>query len=96
MSEQQKRQFEIVVGEGPPHGDLYELEQTTYYRVVDTRSREVVMAFQGDMEASLSRDDGMWTDHRFSGVHEVTLAPDGQSIVVKYCDGREETVSLSG
>ena len=96
MSEQRAGRFEVVIEEGPPHGDLYELEQTTYYRIVDTRSQEVVMTFQGDMEASLSRDDGMWTDHRFSGVHEVALAPDGQSVVVKYCDGHEETVQLPG
>ena len=96
MSEQQMERFEIVVEEGPPHGDLYELEQTTYYRVVDTHSREAVMTFQGEMEASLSKDDGMWTDHRFSGVQEVNLAPDGQSVVVTYCDGHEETVPLPG
>ena len=96
MSEQRAARFEIVVEDGPPHGDLYELERTTYYRVVDTRSREVVMTFQGEMEASLSRDDGMWSGHRFSGVQEVTLAPDGQSVVVTYCDGHKEIVVLPG
>jgi hypothetical protein len=48
MSEQRAERFEIVVEEGPPHGGLYELEQRTYYRVVDTRSQEVVMTFQGN------------------------------------------------
>jgi hypothetical protein len=94
MSEQRAERFEIVVEEGPAHGDLYELERTTYYRVVDTHSQEVVMTFQGDMEARLSTSNGMWADHRFFGVYEVTLAPDGQSVVVKYCDGHEETVPL--
>jgi hypothetical protein len=86
----------VVVEEGPPHGDLYELEQTTYYRVVDTRSNEVVMTFRGEMEASLSTSTGMWDDHHFSGVCELTIAPDEQSVIVKYCDGREEMVPLPG
>jgi hypothetical protein len=85
-----------VIEEGPPHGDLYELEQTTYYRVVDTRSNEVVMTFRGEMEASLSTSTGMWDDHHFSGVCELTIAPDEQSVIVKYYSGREETAPLPG
>ncbi|MFL7792856.1 MAG: hypothetical protein AB8I69_12000 [Anaerolineae bacterium] len=96
MSEQRTGRFEIMIEEGSPHGDLYELVQTTYYRVVDTNSQEGVMTFQSDMEASLGRENGMWADHSLSGVQEVTLAPDRQSVVVKYCDGLEETVPLPG
>ncbi|MCP4541419.1 MAG: hypothetical protein GY832_30180 [Chloroflexi bacterium] len=94
MSEQPKSRFEVVVKEGPPHGDLYELEQTTYYQVVDMRSKEVVMTFQGEMEASLSTSSGSWDDHHFSGVREVIIAPDEQSVIVKYYDDREEIVPL--
>jgi hypothetical protein len=94
MDEQRAGRFEVLVEEGPPRGDLYELEQTTYYRVVDTHLKEVVMTFQGEMEASLSTTTGMWDDHRFYGVCGVTIAPDERSVIVKYCDGREEAVLL--
>jgi hypothetical protein len=86
--------FELLVEVGSPHGGLYELEQTTYYRVVDRRSDEVVMTFEGEMEASLSTTTGMWDETRFSGVREVLLAPDEQSVIVQYHDGREEIVPL--
>jgi len=82
------------VQEGAPHGGLYELEQTTYFYVVDRHSDEVVLTFEGEMEASLSTTTGMWDDYRFSGVREVLLAPDEQSVTVRYFDGREETVPL--
>ncbi len=87
-------QFEVLVQEGAPHGGLYELEQTTYYHVVDRRSKKVVLTFQGEMEASLSTTTGMWDDYHFSGVCEVRIAPGEQSVVVRYHDGREETAPL--
>jgi hypothetical protein len=59
MDEQPSGRFKVVVGEGSPHGDLYELEQTIYYRLRDTHSKKVVMAFQREMEASLSRSTGV-------------------------------------
>ncbi|MBN1135770.1 MAG: hypothetical protein JXM73_04250 [Anaerolineae bacterium] len=94
MCEQQTGRFEVLVEEGPPHGGLYELEQTIYYKVVHRRSGQVVMVFEGQMEASLSTTTGMWEDYRLSGVCEVAIAPDEQSVIVKYCEGREETVPL--
>ena len=94
MVEQPLTRFEVVVEQGPPHGDLYELEQTTYYHVVDRHTQQVVMTFQSEMEATLSRDSGMWDDYRFSGVCEVAIAPDEASVVVTYCTGREERVRL--
>ena len=94
VCEQQPRRFEVVVEEGPPHGGLYELEQTTYCRVVDRQSGQVVMTFECQVEASLSTTTGMWEDYRLSGVSEVSIAPDEQAVVVKYYDGREETVPL--
>ena len=92
MAEAPKRRFKVEVEEGPAHGDLYELEQTTFYRVVDTRSKKVVMIFEGEMEARLS--GGMWSDHRHSGACEVTIAPDERSVRVKYHGGHAETVPL--
>jgi hypothetical protein len=91
MEKQQARRFEVQVEEGAPHGGLYELEQTTYYRVVERASGEVMMTFQGEMEASLSTATGMWDDYRFSGVCEVTIADGERSVQVRYHDGREET-----
>jgi hypothetical protein len=94
VAEQQTGRFEVVVERGSPHGDLYELEQTIYYQVVDRQSHEIVMTFECEMEASLSTTTGMWDDHRFSGVCEVSIAPDERWVVVQYCDGREEMVPL--
>ena len=94
MRGQQAGRFEVVVEDGSPHDGLYELEQTTYHKVVDRYSGQVVMTFEGQMEASLSTTTGMWDDYRLFGVCEVILAPDEQAVIVKYCDGHEETASL--
>ncbi len=85
--------FRVEVEEGPAHGDLYELEQTTFFRVIDTRTGKVVLALEGEMSARL--DGGVWSDHQYSGVREVVIAPDQRSVHVKYHDGRRERVSLS-
>lgn len=94
MSEQPAVRFRVVVEEGSPHGGLFELEQTTYYHVVDARSGEVVMTFQGEMQASLSRDTGMWDAYAYSGARDVAISADGESVVVTDRDGRKETVAL--
>jgi hypothetical protein len=94
MNEPPPARFEILVVEGPPHGDLYELEQTTYYHVVDKRSGQTILTFERQMEAGLSTDCGLWDGYRFSGVDEVRLAPEGNSVLVRTCDGREESVPL--
>jgi hypothetical protein len=86
--------FQVVVEEGPPRGDLYELEQTTTFRVVDRASGDVILTFRGLLEASFSRDTGLWDDYSTSGVREVILAPNEDSVTVRYHDGREERVSL--
>ena len=86
--------FEVVVREGSPRGDLYELEQKTTYQVVDRRSDRIIMVFESLMEASLSRDTGLWDDYRFTGTSEVRITADGQSVLVTYHDGREETIPL--
>lgn len=86
--------YEVVVEEDVPRGDLYELEQTTCYRVVDRQSNRVVLVFEGRMEASLSHDDGLWGEPHVSGVRRLTVAPDERSVRVEYHDGREEWVPL--
>lgn len=94
MKTQPSPPFAVIIEEEPPHGDLFELAQTTVYRVVDTRTQTVVRAFTGELTASLSRETGMWEDYQFSGVRAVTLAPDGVTALVHYFDGREEAVPL--
>jgi hypothetical protein len=94
MIEHRPVRFRVVVEEGPPHGDLYELEYATCYHIVDTCSGEVVMTFQGEMQASLSRTNGMWYNYTGSGICEVAIAPDEESVIVRGCDGRTEIVPL--
>jgi hypothetical protein len=90
----QEVRFVVLVEEGPPRGGLFELEQTTYHRVVDTRTQAVVLTFRGEMAASFSATTGSWEDYHGSGVREVTVAPDERTVIVKYYDNREETVAL--
>ena len=94
MSQQPARRFEVQVEEGGGHGDLYELEKTTYYHVIDTRTQEIVLTFEGEKSTSLSRSTGQWDDFQYGGVREVTVALDEQSVLVKYYSGREESVPL--
>ena len=86
--------YEIVVEDGAPRGDLYELEQTTYFHVVDRLADRVIMTFRGEMEASLSRENGMWDNYHYAGVREVIISADEQSISVRYYNGREEKIAL--
>lgn len=86
--------YEVRTEEGPAHGGLYALEQTTYYHVVDLKTNDVVMSFESRMSASLSGTGQGWTDHQHSGVSSVTIAPDGRSAVVVHHDGWEEQVPL--
>lgn len=92
MNEESKERFLVVIEEGNAHGGLYELEQTTYYRVVDTYSNKPIMTFQAEMSASLV--NGMWDNYYYSGVCEVTLSADNLSVYVKYYNGQTEIVSL--
>lgn len=94
MNGQPEKRFNVVIEEGHPHGGLYELEQTTYYHVIDTRTEEVVMTFRGEMEASLSTSTGQWDDYHFYGVSEVTITSDETAVKVQYYDGREEILAL--
>jgi hypothetical protein len=94
MEERRPGRFEVIIIEGPPHGDLYELEQTTTYQVIDTQSQKVVVEFEGETSARLSTDSGLWDDYRTYGVCDVRISPDGQSAIVEHCDGRVEEILL--
>jgi hypothetical protein len=94
MDQQHTGRFEVQVEEDVPRGGLYQLEQRTWYRVVDRSSLQVVMTFQGQVEASLSPDSGMWEDLCGYGVRDVTIAHDERSVLVRYYDGRKEMALL--
>jgi hypothetical protein len=91
--EHPRARFAIRIEEGNPHGDVFELEQTMYFHIVEIARNEVVMTFRGDMEARFA-GNGMWEDHQYSGVKAVSIAPGEQSVLVTYHDGREEVVAL--
>lgn len=86
--------YRVLVEEGPPRGDLYELEQTTTFRVVDARSNAVMLAFEGCFSARLSADTGLWADEAYTGALSVALMPDESAVIVRWADGREERVAL--
>ena len=86
--------YEIREEKGSPRGDLFELEQKTYYHVVDRYSEEIIMTFEALMEATLSRDDASWDNYEFTGAREVIISPDEESVTIRYFDGLEETLPL--
>jgi hypothetical protein len=94
MSDPAPGRYEVVEERGSPRGDLFELEQRTYYHVVDRHTDEVILTFEALMEASLGRDTGMWDDYLFTGACEVAIGPDGRSVTVTYHNGCEETFPL--
>jgi len=67
-------------------GGLFELEITTTFEVVDTRTDAVVMRFTGDYSASY---DGVgWGDGTAGGVRAVTIAADERSVEVRLAGGQ--------
>jgi hypothetical protein len=78
---------------GSAHGDLCELEQTTYWHVMDWQTMTVVRTLTGGMSARLA--GGLWADHAFGGVQDVTVSPSGQ-IQVHDETGRVETLIRPG
>lgn len=86
--------YEVRTEDGPTQEGLYERVKTTSYQVVDLRSNEVVMTFESRMSASPIAGGEGWTDYQHSGVSSVTVAPDGQSLLVVHHDGWEERVPL--
>ena len=94
MTDPEPGRFEVREERGPPRGDLFELEQKTYYYIVDRHSDEILMTFESLMEASLSRDNAQWDDYQFTGAREVVVSPDERSVTVRYYNGLEETLPL--
>jgi len=94
MQNPNSERFIVKIIEGPPRGDLYELEQATFFQIIDTTTGQVILNFRGDMEASLSRDDGQWDNYHYSGVSQVTISEDQRTALVEYYDGTKEQVSL--
>ena len=80
--------------EGSPRGDLYELEQTYWTDVIDTRTGTVCMIFETRMEASLDRDSGTWSDSMWTGARDVLVAEDDRSVSVISYDGRVDVFPL--
>jgi hypothetical protein len=94
MNQPPAKRFEVRVEEGPGHGGLYELEKTTYHHIIDTRTQEIAMTFEGEMSASLSTSNAQWEDYSYGGVSAVTITPDESAVIVKYYGGKEEIVPL--
>jgi hypothetical protein len=88
------KRFIVQIVEGPPRGDLFELEQATFFHIIDTTTDQIIFSYRGDMEASLSRDDGQWGDYYYSGVRQVTISEDQRTALIEYFDGNQEQVSL--
>ena len=86
--------FEIRVEEAAAQGGLFEYEQTTYFHVVDLRSRETIMTFEGTTSVSSSQRGPGWTEGNHTGVSAVSIAPDGRSVQVTYHNGWQELVPL--
>lgn len=94
MEQPQETRYIVRIEEGPTRGDLFELEQATFFHIVDLFSGEVILTFRGDMEASLSRDNAQWDDYHYSGVSQVTISPDQKTARVEYFNRPEELVPL--
>ena len=88
------KRYEVRTVQGPARGDLFELEQTTYFHVVDLLEDKIILTFREDMEASLSKDNGLWTDYHYSGVCEVVISADEQTALVNYHDGNQKFFSI--
>ena len=86
--------YKVRVVKGSDRGDLYELEQITYFQIVDLISNKIIITFEEKMEATISRDSGLWEDYQYSGVYEVTISPDEKTALVKYHDGKQEYIAL--
>jgi hypothetical protein len=64
---------------GDSHGDLYELERTTYFRVLDWQTKTVIATYSEEMSASY--DGVSWADYTYGGVKAITVSPTGLLLV---------------
>jgi hypothetical protein len=88
------KRYEVRTVQGSARGDLFELEQTSYFHVVDLFEDKIILTFREDVEASLSKDNGLWTDYHYSGVCEVVISADEQTALVKYHDGNRKFFTI--
>lgn len=77
--------YRIETEEGNPHGDLYEMEITTYFYVIDTHTEKAIMTFTGEYFTTLG-DNGGWNDGSYTGVTDVKFSEDGMSVIVYSSD----------
>ena len=94
MNDAPAARYIVTIEQGPPLDGLYDFEQCTSYCVVEAATGRVVLAFEGWLTASLSRDTGLWDDYQPSGVAAVALADDPEAVIVTYHDGRREIVRI--
>lgn len=85
--------WRVHIKEGSAHGDLYELEQELYYRVLDWPARQVKLSFTEQTSADLSRSGGGWEGHPSTGVASLRVV--GDVAVVLHHNGSEERLELS-
>lgn len=88
------KKYTIRTEQGPARGDLYELEQKTYFHVVNVGSGKVVMTLEELMEASLSPENGSWDNYSYSGAKSVEINQEEGVVTVLYHNGNEERIPL--
>jgi len=96
MQQSNPKRYIVQIVEAAPRGDLYELEQATFYHVIDTASDQIIWSFRGDMEATLSRETAQWENTQYSGVCKVTISEDQLTVLVEHYDGQSEQFTLPG
>ena len=96
MQQPNPQRYIAQIVERSPLRDLYELEQTTFFHLIDTTSDQIILSFRGAMEASLSRDTAQWEDTHYSGVCRVSITEDQQTFLVEHYDGTQKLVHLPG
>jgi hypothetical protein len=75
------------------HGDAFQLEQHTYFSIVETESQKPVKVIVGNHTASY--DDGAWTNEKYSGVYKVEISEDETLVTVFYTNPEKiETIKL--
>jgi hypothetical protein len=94
MQRPNPERYIVQIVEGSPRGDLYELEQATFFHIIDTQTDQIILSFRGDMEANLSRETAQWENTRYSGVCNVSISKDQRTVLVEHHDGTKELVHI--
>lgn len=88
-----RARWEVRVVEGPPHGDLYELEQDTFFNVIDRRNGRAVKTFTGHYDASFTTS-GTWGEGCSSGVQTVVIDEEGRCAFALHFNRRVDKFRL--